>query len=236
MLELERARKHYDSPGEDVDAIHAVHDVSMSVCVREFVAIFGPSGSGKTTLLKLAAALLRADSGWVRFEGRDLATLSKADMLAYRRTELGFVRQNFDLVEGLTAAENVEMPLLLSGVHHREARERALAALDDVGLVRRAGHTPEKLSGGEQQRVSIARALVVEPKLILADEPTGNLDSETGDTVLDLLSALPRERSAATVLVTHDRRVAGYANRVLEMRDGKLTDSDLVESQTPSGE
>jgi len=232
MLELERARKHYDSPSEDVDAIQAVHDVSMIVRAREFVAIFGPSGSGKTTLLKLAAGLLRADSGFVRFQGRDLATLSKADMLAYRRIELGFVRQNFDLDEGLTAEENVELPLLLSGVHHRKARERALAALDEIGLVSRAGHTPEKLSGGEQQRVAIARALVVEPKLILADEPTGNLDSETGDTVLDLLSALPRQRGAATVLVTHDRRVAGYANRVVEMRDGKLTESDLVESQT----
>ncbi|MFI4985403.1 MAG: ABC transporter ATP-binding protein [Solirubrobacterales bacterium] len=236
MLELERARKHYDSLGEDVDAIHAVDDVSMSVRAQEFVAIFGPSGSGKTTLLKLAAGLLRADSGWVRFQGRDLATLSKRDMLSYRRIELGFIHQNFDLVEGLTATENVEIPLLMGGVHHRTARERALTALDEVGLASRAGHTPEKLSGGEQQRVSIARALVVEPKLILADEPTGNLDSETGDTVLDLLSALPRERGAATVLVTHDGRVAGYANRVLEMRDGKLSEADLAESQTTSGE
>jgi len=236
MLELERARKYYDSLGEDIDAIHAVDDVSMRVCACEFVAIFGRSGSGKTTLLKLAAGFLRADSGIVRFEGRDLATLSKAAMLSHRRMELGFVRQNFDLDEGLTAAENVELPLLVSGVNHRRARERALAALDDVGLVPRARHTPEKLSGGEQQRVSIARALVVEPKLILADEPTGNLDSETGDAVLDLLSALPRERGAATVLVTHDERVAGYANRVLRMRDGKLTQAGLVESQTSASE
>jgi len=236
MLELERARKYYDSQGEDIDAIHAVDDVSMSVYAREFVAIFGRSGSGKTTLLRLAAGLLRADSGVVRFEGRDLATLSKAAMLSYRRIELGFVRQNFDLDEGLTAAENVELPLLVSGEHHRKARERAIAALDDVGLVSRARHTPEKLSGGEQQRVSIARALVVEPKLILADEPTGNLDSETGDTVLDLLSALPRERGTATVLVTHDERVAGYADRVLRMRDGTLTEADVLESQTPTGE
>jgi putative ABC transport system ATP-binding protein len=224
MLELERARKDYESPG---GAIHAVDDVSMTVHGREIVAIFGPSGSGKTTLLLLAAGLLRADGGSVRFEGSDLATFPKREVLSYRRTKLGFVFQGFNLVAGLTAEENVAMPLLLRGVHHRQARERALAALDDVGLLRRAGHTPAKLSGGQQQRVAIARALVGEPKLILADEPTGNLDSETGDAVLNLLSALPRERGAATVLVTHDTRVARYADRVLGMRDGRLTELEL---------
>jgi putative ABC transport system ATP-binding protein len=224
MLELERASKHYESPG---GAITAVDDVSMSVGEGELVAIFGPSGSGKTTLLLLAAGLLRADAGSVRFQARDLAALPKREVLSYRRTELGFVFQSFNLVAGLTAEENAAMPLLLRGVHHREARERALAALGAVGLGHRSSHTPAKLSGGEQQRVAIARALVGEPKLILADEPTGNLDSETGDAVLDLLSALPRERGAATVLVTHDARVARYADRVLGMRDGKLTEADL---------
>jgi putative ABC transport system ATP-binding protein len=232
MLELKHARKYYSSPGA---AVHAVDDVSMSVCEQELVAIFGPSGSGKTTLLLLAAGLLRADSGSVRFERRDLATLSKREMLAYRRTKLGFVFQNFNLVAGLTAEENVAMPLLLRGVHHREARTRALAGLDDVGLRARAGHTPAELSGGEQQRVAIARALVGEPKLILADEPTGNLDSDTGDAMLDLISALPRERGAATVLVTHDTRVARYADRVLDMRDGRLAEPDL-EAQSAVGE
>jgi putative ABC transport system ATP-binding protein len=225
MLELERASKHYASPG---GAIPAVDDVSMSIGEGELVAIFGPSGSGKTTLLLLAAGLLRADAGSVRFEERDLATLPKREVLSYRRTKLGFVFQSFNLVAGLTAAENAAMPLLLRGVHHREARERALAALAAVGLQHRSGHAPAKLSGGEQQRVAIARALVGEPKLILADEPTGNLDSETGDAVLDLLSALPRERGAATVLVTHDARVAQYADRVLGMRDGKLTETSLA--------
>jgi len=231
MLELEGARKYYESPGE---LIHAVDDVSISVAAREFVAIFGPSGSGKTTLLLLAAGLLRADSGSVRFEGEDLSALAKREVLSYRRTKLGFVFQGFNLSAGLTAEENVAIPLLLRGVSHREARERALAALDDVGLVRRSGHTPDELSGGEQQRVAIARALVGEPKLILADEPTGNLDSETGDAVLELLSALPRERGAAAVLVTHDVRVAGYADRVLGMRDGRLTELDL--QARPAGE
>jgi putative ABC transport system ATP-binding protein len=231
MLELKHARRYYSSPGV---AVHAVDDVSMSVDGQELVAIFGPSGSGKTTLLLLAAGLLRADSGSVRFEHRDLAALSKREMLAYRRTKLGFVFQGFNLVAGLTAEENVAMPLLLRGVRHREARMRALAGLEDVGLRARAGHTPAELSGGEQQRVAIVRALVGEPKLILADEPTGNLDSDTGDAVLSLISALPRERGAATVLVTHDTRVAGYADRVLGMRDGRLTEPD-IEAQSAIG-
>ncbi len=230
MLELQSARKYYASPG---GAVHAVDDVSMSVSGGELVAIFGPSGSGKTTLLLLAAGLLRADAGSVRFEGSDLAKLPRREMLSYRRTNLGFIFQGFNLVAGLTAEENVAMPLLLRGVH-REARERALTALEEVGLGHRSGHTPAKLSGGEQQRVAIARALVGKPKLILADEPTGNLDTETGDSVLDLLSALPRERGTATVLVTHDARVARYADRVLGMRDGRLTEPDM-EAQAAVG-
>jgi putative ABC transport system ATP-binding protein len=224
MLELDRARRYYASPG---GAVHAVDDVSMSVSAGELVAIFGPSGSGKSTLLLLAAGLLRVDAGSVRFEGSDLARLSKPDLLAYRRMKLGFVFQGFNLVAGLTAEENVAMPLLLRRTHHREASKRARAALDDVGLLHRATHTPAKLSGGEQQRVAIARALVGEPRLILADEPTGNLDTETGDAVLSLMSALPRERGAAIVLVTHDARVARYADRALGMRDGRLTEPDL---------
>jgi putative ABC transport system ATP-binding protein len=224
MLELKCARKYYASPGGPV---HAVDDVSMSVSGGELVAIFGPSGSGKTTLLLLAAGLLQADAGSVRFEDRDLAVLSKHELLSYRRFKLGFVFQSFNLVEGLTAEENVAMPLLLRGERHSEAYQRALTALAGVGVEHRSGHTPAKLSGGEQQRVAIARALVGEPKLILADEPTGNLDTETGDAILDLLSALPRERGTATVLVTHDMRVANYADRVLGMRDGRLTEPDL---------
>jgi putative ABC transport system ATP-binding protein len=231
MLELDRARRYYASPG---GAVHAVDEVSMSIDAGELVAIFGPSGSGKTTLLLLAAGLLRVDAGSVRFEGRDLATLPKRELLAYRRTKLGFVFQGFNLVAGLTAEENVAMPLLLRGVNRREARTRALATLREVELSRRSGHIPSRLSGGEQQRVAIARALVGEPKLILADEPTGNLDTETGDVILELLSALPRERGAATVLVTHDPRVAGCAHRALGMRDGRLTEADL-EAQAAIG-
>jgi len=231
MLDLVHAHKDYVSPG---GVVHAVADVSMSVGGGELVAIFGPSGSGKTTLLLLAAGLLRADAGSIRFEGSDLGALSKREVLSYRRTKLGFVFQGFNLVAGLTAEENVAMPLLLRRVNHRTAHRRALDALGDVGLDHRCGHTPAMLSGGEQQRVAIARALVGEPKLILADEPTGNLDTETGDAVLDLLSALSRQRGAATILVTHDARIANYADRVLGMRDGRLTEPEL-EAQAAIG-
>jgi putative ABC transport system ATP-binding protein len=223
MLDLRSARKYYSTGAGD---IHAVDDISLTIDAGELVALFGPSGSGKTTLLLLAAGLLRCDSGEVRFEDRDLGSLSKAEILEYRRRKLGFVFQNFKLVPGMDAEENVMLPLLLRNVHHREASRRALAALDDVGLLARARHPPAKLSGGEQQRVSIARALVGEPKLILADEPTGNLDTETGDAVLSLLSSLPQERDIAMILVTHDTRVARYADWVLAMRDGKLVSYD----------
>ncbi|MGH2833752.1 MAG: ABC transporter ATP-binding protein, partial [Solirubrobacteraceae bacterium] len=188
MLELEHARKYYSSVGEPV---HAVDDVTMSVSAGEFVAVFGPSGSGKSTLLRLAAGLLRPDGGVVSFEGRDLAGLLKSEVLAYRRTKLGFVFQNFNLVPGFTAQENVALPLLLRGAPHAEAHKCALDALDDVGLRARASHQPAELSGGEQQRTSIARALVGNPRLVLADEPTGNLDSDNGERVLQLLSTLP---------------------------------------------
>jgi putative ABC transport system ATP-binding protein len=227
MIELEDACKRYSMPGADSGAgVRAVDGVSLSVDAAEVVALFGPSGSGKTTLLLLAAGLLRPDSGGVRFEGRDMGGLTKRELLEFRRTKLGLVFQNFNLVPGFSAQENVALPLLLRGVDRGEASERALAALDDVGLSRRAHHPPTQLSGGEQQRAAIARALVGEPQLILADEPTGNLDSETGDAVLDLLSVLPRDRGAAVIIVTHDARVAGYADRVLAMRDGKLTGFD----------
>jgi putative ABC transport system ATP-binding protein len=224
MLELERACKLYPGPGGPV---HAVEQISMTVTAGELVALFGPSGSGKTTLLLLAGGLLRTDSGSVRFDGSDLATLTKRELLAHRRMKLGFVFQSYHLIAGLTAEENVAMTFLLRGVNHREAHRRAQAALDNVGLLRRARHMPAELSGGEQQRVAIARALVGEPRLILADEPTGNLDTDTGDRVLDLLSVLPREHSAATLLVTHDARIARRADRVFALRDGRLTEPEL---------
>lgn len=229
MLELIGASKRYESPGE---VVHAVEDVTLRVAKGELVAVFGPSGSGKSTLLLLAAGLLRADAGSVRFEGRDLAGMSKRELLAYRRAQIGFVFQGFNLAAGLTALENVSIALLMQGVDHAAASKRAHTALTDVGVAHRAGHAADRLSGGEQQRVAIARALVSAPRLILADEPTGNLDSENGTVVLELLSSLPRERGAGAIIVTHDPNVAGYADRVLSMRDGHLSSSPQSAAQT----
>jgi putative ABC transport system ATP-binding protein len=222
MLELQDVSKRYVSPGEE---IRAVDRVSVQVNAGDFVAIFGPSGSGKSTLLSLAGGLLSPDAGAVRFEGRDLAQLRKRDVLAYRRTKIGLVFQGFNLVSGLTAEENVALPLLLRQTRHHEAHERAREALEDVGMLHRATHSASELSGGEQQRVAVARALVGQPKLVLADEPTGNLDSEAGDAVLKLLSQLTRKHGVATILATHDAQAAHYADRKMQMRDGRLTEA-----------
>ncbi|HEV7161932.1 MAG TPA: ABC transporter ATP-binding protein [Solirubrobacteraceae bacterium] len=224
MLELERVYKRFvgaDGP------IHAVDDVSIGVRPRELLAIFGTSGSGKTTLLLLAAGLIRADAGTIRFDGSDLETFSRRERLEYRRTRLGFVFQGYNLAAGLSAEENVAIPLLLRGSDHRDARRRALGALDDVGLLRRSAHIPSELSGGERQRVAIARALVGSPRLVLADEPTGNLDAQTGGRVLDLFSALLREHGAAAILATHDAHVVRYSDRVLGMSAGRLREPEL---------
>jgi putative ABC transport system ATP-binding protein len=223
LLELENVQKHYESPGE---TIHAVRDATITVRERERLTLLGPSGSGKTTLLLLLAGHLRADGGSVRYAGRDLAELSKRETLAYRREQLGFVFQGFNLTAGMSAQENVAVPLLLRHVPHSQADERAGVALAEVGLSSRGAQLVERLSGGEQQRVAIARAIVGEPRLVLADEATGNLDSETGAEILALLADLPRRHGAAVVLVTHNTDAAAHADRVLEMRDGHLRERE----------
>jgi putative ABC transport system ATP-binding protein len=225
MLELEHVRKSYRSADQE---IHAVDDVSMTVAAKEFVAIFGPSGSGKSTLLAVVAGLMKADSGNVRFEGTDVGALDKRQTLVYRRTKLGIVFQSFKLQAGLTAEENVAIPLLLRNVDREEARSRAREALGEVGLSQRGKHFPNRLSGGEQQRVAIARALIGKPRLILADEPTGNLDSATGTDVLALMSSAARGHGAAAIVVTHDPSVAAFADRTLGMHDGRLGDYDAA--------
>jgi putative ABC transport system ATP-binding protein len=222
LLELENVEKHYQSPGE---VIHAVRGASVTVREAERLTLLGPSGSGKTTLLLLLGGLLRADSGSVRYAGRDLAEFSKRETLAYRREQLGFVFQGFNLTAGMSAQENVAVPLLLRRVPHSQAFERAGVALAEVGLSHRGAHLVERLSGGEQQRVAIARAIVGEPRLLLADEATGNLDSETGAGILALLAELPARHGAAVILVTHNTDAAAHADRVLEMRDGHLRES-----------
>jgi putative ABC transport system ATP-binding protein len=202
--------------------VHAVEDVSLEIEPGEFVALEGPSGSGKTTLLQLLGALDRPSTGQVFFEGRDLATLGDRALAELRLRSFGFVFQQFNLIPTLTALENVEAGLAPTGVGSGELRERSLALLGEVGLSDRADHLPGQMSGGEQQRVAIARALVVEPHVVLADEPTGNLDTRTGSDVIELLAGLGARRGTTIVVATHDADLAARAPRRLAMRDGRV--------------
>jgi putative ABC transport system ATP-binding protein len=202
--------------------INAVRDVDLTIEAGEFVALEGPSGSGKTTLLQLLGALDRPSSGRVQFEGRDLAKLGDGDLAALRLRSFGFVFQQFNLIPTLTAVENVEAKLAPTGIAGDELRERSVAMLTEVGLAERTGHLPAHLSGGEQQRVAIARALSVEPQVILADEPTGNLDTTTGADIIETLAALAAERGTTVIVATHDAELARRAPRRLAMRDGRM--------------
>jgi putative ABC transport system ATP-binding protein len=202
--------------------VRALDGVELEIEPGEFVALEGPSGSGKTTLLQLLGALDRPSSGRVLFEGSDLAAMSDAALAELRLRSFGFVFQQFNLIPTLTAVENVEAKLAPVARHDPGLRIRALALLDEVGLLPRADHLPAQLSGGEQQRVAIARALSVEPRVVLADEPTGNLDTRTGADVVDLLAGLAAEHGATVIVATHDAELAGRAPRRLAMRDGRL--------------
>jgi putative ABC transport system ATP-binding protein len=219
MLELERVVKHYRAGGEN---IRAVDGVSLSVNEGEMVALQGPSGSGKTTLLLLIAALIAPEQGSIRFRGRELSSMSDDDISAYLLNDIGFVHQSFHLMPRVSILENAAMKLLLAGVGMREAQSRALPWLERVGLGGRLAHTPEELSGGERQRVAIARALAPEPPLILADEPTGNLDSTRSKEIAALLHTVALERGAGVLLVTHDSDAASAGDRRHLVRDGKL--------------
>jgi putative ABC transport system ATP-binding protein len=203
--------------------IRAVDGIDLTIDAGEIVAVEGPSGSGKTTLLQLLGALDRPSAGQVFFEGRDVNTLRDRDLAEIRLRALGFVFQTFNLIPTLTALENVEAKLAPAGVTDTDLRSRSLALLAEVGLRDRADHLPGQLSGGEQQRVAIARALATEPRVVLADEPTGNLDSATGAEIIELLTRLSQEHGQTIVLVTHDPEVAAKAQRVLRMQDGRLT-------------
>ncbi|HEV2757219.1 MAG TPA: ABC transporter ATP-binding protein [Actinomycetota bacterium] len=205
------------SQGEE--AVHALRGVDLAVERGEFLAITGPSGSGKSTLLHIVGGLDRPDRGRVTLEGRDMSSLPDEELALVRRRELGFVLQFFNLLPTLSAAENVGFPLLLDG--HGDALARARESLAAVGLEQRAEHRPSQLSGGEQQRVALARALVTAPAVVLADEPTGNLDSATGEGILGLLRATA-DRGQTIVMVTHDERTADYADRVVRLTDGRI--------------
>ncbi len=202
--------------------VRAVGGVSFTIDAGEFVALEGPSGSGKTTLLQLLGALDRPSDGQVLFEGRDLGRLGDGELAELRLRAFGFVFQQFNLIPTLTALQNVEAGLAPVGVPREELRRRSLSLLDEVGLAERAEHLPSELSGGEQQRVAIARALVVDPRVILADEPTGNLDTKTGADVIDQLAGLAAQRGATVVVATHDASLAARAKRRLLMRDGAV--------------
>ena len=200
--------------------VRALDGVDLEITAGEFVALEGPSGSGKTTLLQLLGALDRPSAGDVVFEGRDLARLPDRELAALRLTSFGFVFQQFNLIPTLTALENVEAKLAPTGVD--DVRGRAERMLEEVGLAERAHHLPPHLSGGEQQRVAIARALSVEPRVVLADEPTGNLDTATGAEIVDLLAGLAAEHGSTVIVATHDASLAARAPRRLAMRDGRL--------------
>jgi ABC-type lipoprotein export system ATPase subunit len=226
VLELDSVVKHY--PGYGGEVVRAVDGVTLTVGAGEVVALHGPSGSGKSTLLMLAAALMEPDAGAVRFEGRTLADLSACDAADYQRRKIGFVFQSFHLMARVPAVENAAIKLLADGVPLKRARRMALPWLDRVGLAARLNHTPDQLSGGERQRVAIARALVNEPRLILADEPTGSLDTQRGAEILVLLAEIAREQQAAVLIVTHDAHAAAVADRVCTLRDGRLVDDEAT--------
>ncbi len=200
----------------------ALSDVSLSIGEGEFTALVGPSGSGKTTLLQLIGCLDKPDQGVVRIKGRDVTRLNANQRADLRREQIGFIFQFFALVPVLTAYENVELPLLLSNVGAAERRERVMSLLAAVGLADRARHRPDQMSGGEQQRVAIARALAPQPVMVLADEPTANLDTANGQQAMEIMQRLNEQTGTAFIFATHDPRVMAYARRVVKLRDGRI--------------
>jgi putative ABC transport system ATP-binding protein len=222
----------YQLDGVEVSALRGV---SLTVAATDYLAIVGTSGSGKSTLMHLLGGLDRPTSGSLTIGGRDVATLSPAEMARLRNETIGFVFQSFHLLTRTTARDNVALPLVYRGVGRRERRARAAEMLERVGLGHRLDHRPNQMSGGEQQRVAIARALVTDPSVLLADEPTGNLDSVTGQSVLALLESLNAD-GVAVVLVTHDRDVAARAERQIIMRDGRIVDAEPAPVADPGSD
>ena len=204
------------------ETISIFTDLNLSIPQGDFVAMMGPSGSGKTTLLNLLGGLDRPTGGTILFDGAPIEKLSESQLSAWRAANIGFIFQFYNLMPTMSAARNVELPLLLTQLGSVERKRRVKTALEIVGLDNRAGHKPKELSGGQQQRVAIARAIVADPKLILADEPTGNLDAATGHQIIDLMFAINAERGTTLILVTHDEEIAARCGRRLRMHAGRL--------------
>jgi putative ABC transport system ATP-binding protein len=243
IIEIDNVHKVYDTGAMKVPALCGV---SLNVLSGEFVAIMGASGSGKSTLMNVLGCLDHPTSGTYRFDGTDVSRLNRKELAHLRNRKLGFVFQGFNLLKRHTAVENVELPLLYAGLSAAERRRRALEMLDLVGLGDRAHHMPNQLSGGQQQRVAIARAMVNQPQVILADEPTGNLDSRTGEEILGEFQRINRERGQTIVMVTHDPAIAEHAFRQVTVKDGLIesdvsrpqlgpVDSDYLEGIVPIG-
>jgi putative ABC transport system ATP-binding protein len=219
LLHLEHVTKDY-ALGKTV--VHALRGLDLSIETGEIVAIMGPSGSGKSTLMHILGALDKPSEGAASLEGHDLKELGEDELVTLRGRKVGFVFQTFNLVQTLTAQQNVELPMIFLGVKRKERAERARRLLEKVGLGERVTHRPNELSGGERQRVAIARALANDPEIILADEPTGNLDSETGATILTLLRKLSIDQGKTMILITHDPDAAAIAHRIVRLRDGRV--------------
>ena len=224
MVEVKGVRKEYHREGE---VISVLDGISLDVPEGEFLALMGPSGSGKTTLLNLIAGIDRPTGGSVVVAGTDVGRLSESALARWRSQNVGFIFQFYNLIPVLNAVENVELPLLLTHLSKGERRQRAMTALKVVGLEDRARHYPRQLSGGQEQRVAIARAIVADPKVLVADEPTGDLDREAGDNVLGLLHVLSKEHGKTIVMVTHDPHAADAADRILHLEKGRLLEAEV---------
>lgn len=226
LIELENVYKLY---GHGEASIRALDGINLTIETGEFVAIMGPSGSGKSTAMNILGCLDVPTSGEYRFQGIETSGFSREDFTLLRRHMLGFVFQGFNLLARTSAVENVELPLVYRGMDGKERRKLALAALEQVGLKGRENHTTQELSGGQQQRVAIARAIVTDPAVLLADEPTGNLDTKTSGEIMDLITRLNRERGITVIMVTHEEDIAAYARRLIRFKDGKLASDDAAE-------
>ncbi|EOD01410.1 ABC transporter ATP-binding protein [Caldisalinibacter kiritimatiensis] len=227
MIKIENLNKTYKTGSVEV---HALKDVSLDIKKNEFVSIMGPSGSGKSTFMNIVGCLDRPTTGKYMLDGIDIEKLSEKELAAIRNKKIGFVFQSFNLLSRTSAIKNVELPMLYAGIHAKDRRKRALEALEKVGLGDRIHHKPNELSGGQKQRVAIARALVNNPAIILADEPTGNLDTKSGEEIMSIFQSL-NEEGVTIVLVTHEPDIAKHSKRIITFRDGRLINDELVENR-----